>query len=164
MFAFHIRQGLLLATLFALGTCPAYAHAEASATAGQAPLNLICKGEGVIKTTESSTTVNGAIVESERRTGRRLAEQTELDLFAGEDRIRMPASVKGPHRGADGWFKIKNLKVSDREISGQVITGLVFSPDFHIDRLTGAIELSGFFGAFSGQCQKFDPDKEKPLF
>jgi len=68
------------------------------------------------------------------------------------------------HGGADGWFKIKNLKFSDREITGQAAINFINTPSFRIDRITGEIEISGKSGNFAGQCRKLDPEKDKPQF
>ena len=61
----------------------------------------------------------------------------------------MPRSMLPPIRGGeDGWFKIKSIEVSDREITGSVAVNAFNNPKLRVDRYTGAISLSGKAGDF----------------
>ena len=77
----------------------------------------------------------------------------------------MPRSMLPPIRGGeDGWFKIKSIEVSDREIIGSVAVNALNNPKLRVDRYTGAISISGKAGDFSGRCQKYDPATERRAF
>lgn len=134
-----------------------------------AVLELSCTGDGnALKSDYSSANIygsNGASASgwgtSTRSQG--FAGQVDVNLFGGDDRIRLPRiMLPAAHGGANGWFKVKELMVTDREITGRAALNLVNTPKFRIDRTTGAFEISGLNGAFSGTCRKIDRDK--PLF
>ena len=77
----------------------------------------------------------------------------------------MPRLMLPPiHGGSDGWFKLKNIKASDGEITASVAVSLINSPKLRLDRYTGAISFSGKSGDFTGRCQKFDPAKTQRAF
>lgn len=70
----------------------------------------------------------------------------------------MPRTMLPPLRGGeDGWFKIKNLEVSDNEIAGSVAVNFINNPKLIIDRRTGLLRLSGKSGDYVGECQRFTP-------
>jgi hypothetical protein len=86
------------------------------------------------------------------------ADQVNLWVEAGDGRIRMPQTMLPPLRGGEnGWFKIKNLEVSDNEITGSIAVNFINNPKLIIDRRTGLIRLSGKAGDYVGECQRFTP-------
>lgn len=149
---------------------PAISSAAPGAEAGQsmpAPLELSCTGGGnALKSDYSSANIYGSNGASASGWGTSTRSQgfdgqVDVNLFNGDDRIRLPRIMLPPaHGGANGWFKVKELMVSDREITGRAALNLVNTPKFRIDRTTGAFEISGLNGAFSGTCRKIDKDKQ----
>lgn len=132
-------------------------------------LELSCTGGGnALKSDYSTASIYGSNGGSASGWGTSTRSQgfegqVDVNLFNGDDRIRLPRIMLPPaHGGANGWFKVKELTVTDREITGRAALNLVNTPKFRIDRTTGAFEISGLNGAFSGSCRKIDRDK--PLF
>jgi len=147
----------------------------AAAQAGaQPPLELTCFGGGIankvsVATANSNTNVYGSIgttpisgtghgsttVTIPRQEG--FNDQVDVRLFGGDDRIRMPASMLPPIRGGSaGWFKLKKVVADARFIRASAAVNFINSPKVLIDRVTGAISISGKAGDYSGQCQAID--------
>lgn len=140
----------------------------------QQPLHLTCVGIGSAnKATVSTVNTNGSIYGSIGSTtysghgnattnvyGRRqqdFADQVDLRLFEGDDRLRMPRTMLPAIRGGkDGWFRLKNVVADDRTIRASVYVNFMNNPKVHIDRMTGIISISGKAGDYSGQCQGID--------
>jgi hypothetical protein len=149
------------------------------AAVAQPPLNLTCVGggtankaavatvnsygnaSGMIGTTPYSASGNGtSTVTTMRHQG--FEDQVDLRLFAGDDRIRMPRTMLPPlHGGADGWFKLKDVRVDDRSIKASAAVNFMNNPKVYVDRLTGTITISGRAGDFTGQCEAMDPEAPK---
>ena len=149
--------------------------------AAQQPLYLTCIGGGTankiaVTTANTNANIYGSVgstpysgygdattnVYSQRQQG--FADQVDIRLFAGDDRIRMPRTMLPPIRGgADGWFKLKNVQVDTRSIRASAGVNFMNNPKVHIDRVTGMISISGKAGDFSGQCQVVDGNA-KPQF
>ncbi len=145
------------------------------------PLHLTCVGSGSAnKTTVSRVNTNASIYGSVGTTpysghgnattnvyGRRqqeFADQVDLRLFEGDDRLRMPRTMLPALRGGkDGWFRLKNVVADARTIKASVYVNFINSPKVHIDRVTGIISISGKAGDYSGQCQVIDASA-KPQF
>ena len=162
---------VVLCALVAISSTPALGE-----TAVQPPLSLTCGGGGtanrvtahtaytdgsaygVIGTTpvsgsgSATTTVYG-----NREVG--FADQVDVRLFSGDDRIRMPRSMLPLfHGGNDGWFKLKNVKVDARTIRASAAVNFMNNPKVYIDRVTGTISISGKGGDYSGQCEAMQAD------
>lgn len=127
-------------------------------------LSLICAGGGYANKVNQSTprawNNSGdsatATVQTPSRVG--FEDQTQLWIEGDEGRIRMPPSMLPPIRGGeDGWFKLSSIEVTDSEILASVKVNFISNPKLRLDRITGAISLSGKAGNYAGQCQKFDP-------
>lgn len=72
-------------------------------------------------------------------------------MMNGEATIRIPSQFLPELRGGKaGWFKVKNLVVSDTEITGNAALNVFNSPSFRIDRMTGELSTSG---GHSFSCQ-----------
>lgn len=135
------------------------AAAPAAAPAGE--LNLICRGSGRTMTAVGRETgvvrnnqgyavqgqnVRESLVDYETTAGFRLTGEIAT--------MRVPNMFLPPIAGGrGGWFKVKDLRVSDSEISGKVAINFMNTPSFRIDRITG--ELSTQYG-FQGQCDAQD--------
>lgn len=115
-------------------------------------------GSGSVGTTPYNYSGSGnATAYSTRQQG--FADQVDVRLFAGDDRIRMPRTMlPAIHGGRDGWFELKNVVADARSIRAKVAVSIVNSPKVFIDRLTGTISISGKAGAFAGQCEAVDSD------
>lgn len=149
------------------------------AAVSQPPLNLTCIGGGTankpaVATVNSYGSVSGNVgttpysgsgngtstVTTMRHQG--FEDQVDLRLFAGDDRIRMPRTMLPPiHGGADGWFKLKDVRVDDRSIRASAAVNFMNNPKVYVDRVTGAITISGKAGDFTGQCEATDPQAPK---
>lgn len=148
----------------------------AAQVAAQQPLYLTCMGggtankvaavnahtntygSGMVGTTPYSgngygnTTVYGT-----RQQG--FEDQVDIQLFGGDDRIRMPRTMLPPLHGGDGgWFKLKNVVADARSIRASASVNFVNNPKVYIDRVTGTVSISGRAGDFSGQCQAVSSD------
>jgi hypothetical protein len=149
------------------------------AAVAQPPLNLSCVGggtankaavatvnsygnaSGMVGTTPFSASGNSSsTVTTMRHQG--FEDQVDLRLFAGNDRIRMPRTMLPPlHGGADGWFKLKDVRVDDRSIKASAAVNFMNNPKIYVDRVTGTITISGRAGDFTGQCEAMDPQAPK---
>lgn len=150
---------------------------EAVTQASQAgPLQLVCGGGGtankadvtsVYGTSNSSgfvgtTPINmsgsgsGTII-SKRQQG--FSDQIDIRLFSGDDRIRLPRTMLPPiHGGEAGWFKLRNVQVTQRAITASAAINFMSNPKIHIDRVTGTISISGRSGDYTGFCERIEAD------
>jgi hypothetical protein len=151
------------------------------AAAAQQPLQLICGGSGTANkvaygsansyssgaghvggvpfagSASTTTTVTGT-----RQQG--FADQVDVRLFSGDDRIRLPRTMLPAIRGGEGgWFKLKNVEVTERAITAKAAVNFINSPNVRIDRLTGVISISGKAGDYTGSCEAVAADA-KPKF
>lgn len=145
------------------------------------PLHLTCVGGGTankmaVATANTSASVFGSVggtpyngfgsattnVYGQRQQD--FADQVDIRLFAGDDRIRLPRTMLPPIRGGDGgWFKLKKVEADARSIRASAAVNLINNPKVHIDRVTGTISISGKAGDFTGGCQVIDA-AAKPQF
>lgn len=137
----------------------------------QANLSLICGGTGSankqtgasVDAWNSDGDYGGATITGTRTVG--FEDQVSLRIEGTEGQLRMPRAMLPPiHGGKDGWFKLKNIKWTDGEITASVGVSLINNPKVRLDRFTGAISLSGKSGDFAGQCRKFDPATAERAF
>ena len=140
------------------------------------PLNLTCmgggtankvtvtnvygstSGSGSVGTTPYSYSGSGnATAYGHRHQG--FADQVDIRLFGGDDRIRMPRTMLPPiHGGNDGWFRLKEVVADARSVRAKVAVNFMNSPKLFIDRVTGTISISGKAGDFAGQCEAVSGD------
>lgn len=86
------------------------------------------------------------------------ADQMDLYIEGSEGRVRVPRVMLPIVRGGEnGWFKIKNLRVEENEITASVAINVINNPKLRVDRRTGVVNLSGKAGDFVGRCRKIDP-------
>ncbi|AOR76034.1 hypothetical protein QUC32_17255 [Novosphingobium resinovorum] len=134
-------------------------------------LELACMGGGAANKVDQAT-VNawdnhgnsaGANVLGTRSVG--FEDQVNLWIEGAEGRVRMPRSMLPPIRGGEnGWFKLKDIEISDREITASVAVNALNNPKLRVDRYSGMISISGKAGDFTGRCQKYDPATERRAF
>lgn len=146
------------------------------AVTAQAPLNITCFGGGTankptIATVNSSgsfaanigtTPVYGNSSGSSTVYGNRqqgFEDQVDVRLFSGDDRIRLPRTILPLiHGGADGWFKLKDVKADARSIRASAAINFMSNPKVYIDRVSGTISIHGKAGDYTGQCQAVAAD------
>lgn len=154
--------------LAALAAIPGMAQAQVTPASR---LELACMGGGAANKVDQATAnawdnhgnSASANVVGTRSVG--FQDQVNLWVEGSEGRVRMPRSMLPPIRGGeDGWFKLKNIEVSDREITASVAVNALNNPKLRVDRYTGMISISGKAGDFTGRCQKYDPAIEQRAF
>jgi len=92
-------------------------------------------------------------------------DQVNLWVAEGDGRIRMPRVMLPLLRGGeDGWFKLKNIEVTQTAITASVAVNVINNPKMRVDRLTGLISLSGKAGNYTGECQAYDPANAQRRF
>jgi hypothetical protein len=131
----------------------------------EAPLTLVCGGGGSANKPTTSTAQawdNNGNTASATVTGRRsqvFEDQVDLIIDGENSRIRMPRAMLPAIRGGkDGWFDLKNLKVTADSINGSAAVNFMNKPKVHIDRRTGSISISGKAGDYSGRCERVEVD------
>jgi hypothetical protein len=156
-----------LLPIIAIALLPANANAQEAGNR----LNLVCGGGGSANKAmqsygqawNSDGDSAGAVVTQQRAVG--FEDQLQLWIEGDAGKARMPRAMLPPIRGGEnGWFDIKDIKVSDNEITGTVTVNFMNKPKLVLDRLTGTVSLAGKAGQFNGQCQKFDPNTAKRAF
>jgi hypothetical protein len=138
------------------------ALATQAATDGR--FDLVCLGAGSASRADvrsgSAMDSNGNMAWGQS-VGRRevpFDDQVNLWVAAGEGEIRLPRAMLPVLRGGrDGWFKLKNVQVGDREITASASINPLNNPKIRVDRMTGMINISGKAGDYSGRCQRYDP-------
>lgn len=115
-------------------------------------------GHGTVGTTPYSYTGSGnATAYGSRQQD--FADQVDVRLFSGDDRIRMPRTMLPAIRGGNGgWFKLKNVVVDARSIRAKAAVNFINSPNVFIDRVTGTISISGKAGDYAGRCEAIAAD------
>lgn len=147
---------------------PTAQMANPTPMAHDAQLNLSCGGSG---TANKATTANAyawnnyggsSQVTAWGQRSEGFSDQIDVRLFSGDDRIRLPRTMLPAIRGgADGWFKLKDVKVTDRAISASAAVNFINNPKIHIDRVTGVISINGRAGSYTGQCMAIEPDAKR---
>jgi hypothetical protein len=146
--------------------------AIAAALSGQASepaaleLSLLCRGTGQMVAPVQTTTVQGADnlgygVSANATTSAVVAYDTTAGfrLQNGTATMRIPGMfLPQMHGGQAGWFKVKNLQVSEREITGKVSINFMNSSTFRIDRTSGQLSTSG---GFTADCEPEDLTKRR---
>jgi hypothetical protein len=156
-----------------LALCPAASVAAAQTDDHQA-LHLTCFGAGeankVTAVTAHSNVYGSAMVGTTPVSGagygdttvygtrqQDFADQVDLRLFGGDDRIRLPRTLLPPIHGGDGgWFKLKSVVADARSIRAKAAVNFMNNPNIFIDRVTGNISISGRAGDYSGNCHIVD--------
>lgn len=131
---------------------------------GSQQLHLVCVGAG---TGTSHSTSTGSVRDSSGDTSTvtidqpgtiSFSDQLDIDIDGVEGRIRLPRPMIPPiNSGKDGWFKLRDVQTSDREIVGKAKVNLLNSPKVRLDRMTGRVQISGWGMTFSGDCTTYDP-------
>lgn len=123
---------------------------------------LTCPGSSAgIGTTSTETAVvtnsDGDRVNVSGSTGGSVSVNGTVDvrIIDGVAEVLVPAVFTGGTGGAK-WRKVKDLTITDSEITGKISLGLLSSSNFRIDRRSGVFMSNG---GFRGQCAKIDEAK-----
>lgn len=124
------------------------------------PLELTCGGGGVADKADTTTVYgaensgNSAWPTMHDRHREAFRDRVEVRIAGEESRIRLPkAMLPADENSGDGWFRLSNLKVSERTLTAAAAVDLMNNPQVRIDRATGAIRISGAAGSYDGVCQ-----------
>lgn len=149
----------------------ALATGQAATAQDAASLNLVCFGDGAANKQRGGAfnawnnygdSASGTVTQHSREG---FTDQVNVQIVGSEGQLRMPRAMLPMLRGGkDGWFTLKNIKVSDADITGSVAVNPLNNPKMRIDRFTGVINLSGKAGDFVGKCQAYDPSKAERQF
>lgn len=137
-----------------------------------APLDLVCIGGGaaIVNSGGGNAIINdnsgySANVNVQNRSAVNYDDAVYFKLDGDIANIQMPSSLLPPIRGGDGgWFKVKKLSVSEKEILGKAAVNPFNNPQFRIDRITGTIQIKSKNGSFFGRCEPVTIANSKPKF
>lgn len=90
-----------------------------------------------------------------------------IDISGKAGSIRVPAPMLPAIRGGnEGVMKLKDIKISETEITARVDYNFLNKPRVIIDRLTGMVSMDDRLteAQFSGRCEAFDPSKHQRAF
>ena len=127
--------------------------------------HLICEGGKSVSVATSSTS---AVVTTERggnAIGSSITSQpvyrpmtVQFRLENGLAELNVPA-VSGVKQDAPGgWSKVKDLHVTENDITGKVSMGWLVKSTFRIDRRTGIMTTEG---GYQGDCRPMDMTQRK---
>lgn len=129
------------------------------------PLELTCGGGGAANRVDTATIYgvensgNSAWPTMHDRDRGAFRDRVEIRITGEEGRIRLPkAMLPAVENDGDGWFRLNNLKVSERTLTGAAAVNLMSNPKVRIDRATGAIRIRGAAGSYDGVCEGASPD------
>jgi len=147
---------IIIALLQAAATPPLNLTCMGAGTANKVAVTNVYGsggGSGTVGTTPYSYSGSGSATAYSKRQ-QDFADQVDIRLFAGDDRIRMPRTMLPAIRGGnDGWFKLKDVVVDARSIRAKASVNFINSPNVFIDRVTGTISISGKAGDYTGRCE-----------
>jgi hypothetical protein len=124
------------------------------------PLELTCGGSGAANRADTTTVYgaensgNSAWPTMHDRHREAFRDRVEIRIAGEEGRIRLPkAMLPAVEDGGDGWFRLSNLKMSERTLTAAAAVNPMSNSKVRIDRATGAISISGAAGSYDGVCQ-----------
>ncbi len=153
-----------------IGT-PLAALCVAAAPASAESLHLVCIGGGSAtkptfssaRASDSDGNLTSATITGSRSFG--FEDQVDVEIDGSTGRIRLPRVMLPPmHGGANGWFELKVVSITDRTIDGSAKVNFINLPKVHVDRMTGRISISGSSGSFGGECRPYDPSTQVRKF
>ena len=130
-----------------------------------AAINLVCTGGGTH--TESRTArayssenyMDPNAVSLSHKVDIGFEDEVLVQIEGDTGKIRIPKAIRPAINsgGDEGWWRVKDLRITHDEIRGKVTLNPIRNPKIRISRLTGRISISGASGNFSGYCQPYDP-------
>lgn len=183
----QLRESLLVALVLFTVASPVKAQESTSNKQTSSRVDLVCAGAGSANkptvtqgygSTDISGTYRGLDGEYGRFNGSGSTTTTiygersqefvdEVRLFVEGDggRLRMPRTMLPILRGGEnGWFKLKNVKYTDQEITASIAVNPLNNPKMRIDRYTGAISIFGKAGDYIGRCERAVSEKSEKQF
>ncbi len=137
--------------------------ASSDAVSATAAITLVCGGAGTAtKPTASSAYAydnsgNSANATVYGRRSEAFEDQVDLVIDGENSRIRLPRTMLPPIKGGkDGWFSIKDIKVSPESFSGSAKVNFINHPSVYVDRRTGTISINGKGGTYTGRCERVE--------
>jgi len=91
----------------------------------------------------------------------------QIDINGKEGTVRVPPVMLPAIRGGNnGVIKLKDIRVSENEISARVDYNFINKPRLIIDRLSGAVSMDDRMtqADFTGSCEAFDPARHQRAF
>jgi hypothetical protein len=142
------------------------APAAAQPAAPPLELNLSCRGESTglatVGTESVSTRSNWGGASTSYGTRQGLVTIDTLISFrlsGGEAMLSVPAALLPPiHGGKSGEFRVRELQIGERDITGKIRINLMNNASFRIDRISGRLTSSG---GFQGDCEAEDVARRK---
>jgi len=125
-------------------------------------IDIVCFGSGnaIVNQGGSSAQIynnygDSANVNIQRRGSVNYQDAVYFKMINGVATIQIPRTLLPTLRGGKGgWFKVKKLAVSDREITGKAAVSFLNNPQFRIDRMNGVLQIASKKGQFFGNCNK----------
>ena len=129
-------------------------------------LYLECEGTSNVKVRNTTTFDYDYSTSFTTTSEEKMYELVRIDINDKESRIKIPNSfIQGLSKlnknAKDGWYPLKNIKISEEEIKGNFSLDIIFSPKVLISCYTGDIAIKGNNKSFMGSCRKFDKPTEK---
>lgn len=127
---------------------------------------LLCRGSAVgeVATGRSSAVVtdsfgNSAVGNSVDTEVREIDAVIQLKLNGSDPRVNIPR-ILAPDIASSkaGWYRVKDLEISDEYIKGKVVFNFISSSRFEIDRRTGVLTSTG---GFQGMCEAAEINERK---
>lgn len=124
------------------------------------PLELTCGGGGSAIREDVATVYgaqnsgNSAWPTAHDKRSESFRDRVEVRIAGNQGRIRLPGSMlPAIQSGDDRWVELRNLKLTERSITGSAAVNLMSRPKVHIDRNSGTIRISGRAGSYDGTCE-----------
>lgn len=124
------------------------------------PLELTCGGGGSAIREDVATVYgtqnsgNSAWPTVHDKHSEPFQDRVVVRIAGNESRIRLPDTMlPAIQSGGDGWFELRDLKLTDGTITGSAAVNLMNRPKIHIDRNAGTIRINGRAGSYTGTCE-----------
>lgn len=120
-----------------------------------AEVRLICEGAGAT-TNSSSAYVEGDVSATVNSYSRgQVPAAVQFRIIGEAVSVQVPPSMLPPvGRGNTGWRETQDVRMTDDEVTGRFSVNFANRAAFRLDRVTGAVSMSGLFGfGFTGQCR-----------
>jgi hypothetical protein len=153
----------LAAVVAVVASSPVVAQPVPGTSAPGLTLHLVCRGIGDHEVRHGSVGTifgrHGGVATGFGSTGEQdqFGEQMDINIEGANATTRVPRRFLPPlHGGNGGMFDIKDMVVTEDTITGTVLINVTNHPKLRIDRRTGAVDLDGKVGSYSGECKPYD--------
>ncbi len=94
---------------------------------------------------------------------RQTDDMFSVEIAGDNGRVHVPRSLLPPVHGGgkEDWWDLKELTVTDTEITGRFSLNLFNKPTIRINRLSGVIAMDGLKETFRGTCAPEDVAQRK---